>query len=155
MTYLIHRSLRQTPRIAVAAKGILLHDSEGNTYIDACGGAAVSTLGHGHPDIIEAVHRQVDQCAYAHTGFFTTEAAEELGERLVAKAPKGIGAVYLVSGGSEAVETALKLARQYFVESGEPQRTKFISRRQSYHGNTLGDCPSAAASGARSPSLRC
>jgi adenosylmethionine-8-amino-7-oxononanoate aminotransferase len=98
----------------------------------------VSSLGHGHPDVIAAMHRQIDRCAYAHTAFFTTEVAEELAERLVANAPAGIAGVYLVSGGSEAMETALKLARQYFVEAGEPQRTVFIARRQSYHGNTLG-----------------
>lgn len=138
MSQLIHRSLRLTPPVAVSAKGMLVHDSNGNTYLDGCGGAAVSSLGHGHPDIVEAVHRQVDQCAYAHTNFFTTEAAEELAQRLVAAAPDGIESVYLVSGGSEAIETALKLARQYCYEGGETQRTLFISRRQSYHGNTLG-----------------
>jgi adenosylmethionine-8-amino-7-oxononanoate aminotransferase len=138
MSHIIHRSLRQTPPVAVSAQGILLRDSQGNTYIDACGGAAVSSLGHGHPDVIEAMHRQIDRCAYAHTGFFTTEAAEELATRLASGAPKGIDGVYFVSGGSEAMETALKLARQYFYEGGEPQRTLFIARRQSYHGNTLG-----------------
>ena len=138
MSHIIHRSLRQTPPVVMSAKGIYFQDAQGNTYIDACGGAAVSALGHAHPDIIEAMHRQIDQCAYAHTGFFTTEAAEELAARLVAGAPAGIGGVYFVSGGSEAMETALKLARQYWVEAGEPQRTQFIARRQSYHGNTLG-----------------
>jgi adenosylmethionine-8-amino-7-oxononanoate aminotransferase len=138
MSHIIHRSLRQVPPLAVSAQGILLRDSQGNTYIDACGGAAVSSLGHGHPDVIEAMHRQIDRCAYAHTGFFTTEAAEELAARLAAAAPPGLDAVYFVSGGSEAMETALKLARQYFHEGGEPQRRLFISRRQSYHGNTLG-----------------
>ncbi|TFW35828.1 aspartate aminotransferase family protein [Massilia horti] len=138
MSYIIHRSLRQTPPVAVSAHGILVRDSQGNTYIDASGGAAVSSLGHGHPDVIEAMHRQIDRCAYAHTAFFTTEVAEQLAAKLVDGAPDGIGAVYLVSGGSEAIETALKLARQYFVERGEPQRAVFIARRQSYHGNTLG-----------------
>jgi adenosylmethionine-8-amino-7-oxononanoate aminotransferase len=138
MSYIIHRSLRQTPPVVASAQGILLTDKQGKTYIDACGGAAVSALGHAHPDVIEAMHRQIDECAYAHTGFFTTEAAEELAARLVAGAPKGIKGAYFVSGGSEAMETALKLARQYFYEGGEPQRTVFISRRQSYHGNTLG-----------------
>ena len=138
MSHIIHRSLRQTPPVVMSAKGIHFQDAQGNTYIDACGGAAVSALGHAHPDIIEAMHRQIDQCAYAHTGFFTTEAAEELAARLVAGAPAGIGGVYFVSGGSEAMETALKLARQYFYEAGEHQRSVFISRRQSYHGNTLG-----------------
>jgi len=88
--------------------------------------------------VIAAMHAQIDRLAYAHTGFFTTEVAEELAHTLVAEAPRGIGYVYMVSGGSEAVEAALKLARQYFVEIGEPRRSKFIARRQSYHGNTLG-----------------
>ncbi|SDE81336.1 aspartate aminotransferase family protein [Limimaricola pyoseonensis] len=138
MTRLLHRTTRSTPRLAVAARGITIEDSEGRSYIDACGGAAVSCLGHGHPDVLAALHRQADSLAYAHTGFFTTEAAEALGARLVADAPEGIGHAYLVSGGSEAVEAALKLARQYFTERGEPQRRHVIARRQSYHGNTLG-----------------
>jgi len=138
MSHIIHRSLHQVPPVAVSAQGLLVHDSQGNTYIDACGGAAVSSLGHGHPDVIEAMHRQIDRCAYAHTGFFTTEAAEELADRLVAAAPDGIDGVYFLSGGSEAMETALKLARQYYYEGGEPQRSVFIARRPSYHGNTLG-----------------
>jgi len=138
MSHLIHRNLRQTPPVAASAQGLLIRDSQGKTYIDACGGAAVSSLGHGHPDVIAAMHAQIDRCAYAHTAFFTTEVAEQLADRLVARAPAGIGGVYLVSGGSEAMETALKLARQYFVEGGEAQRALFIARRQSYHGNTLG-----------------
>jgi len=138
MSHIIHRSLRQTPPVAVAASGVTVRDSSGKTYIDASGGAAVSSLGHAHPHVIAAMHRQIDQCAYAHTAFFTTEVAEELAAKLVSKAPAGIDSVYLVSGGSEAMETALKLARQFFVESGEPQRSVFIARRQSYHGNTLG-----------------
>ena len=138
MSHIIHRSLRQTPPVAVAASGVTVRDSSGKTYIDASGGAAVSSLGHAHPHVIAAMHRQIDACAYAHTAFFTTEVAEELAAKLVSKAPAGIDAVYLVSGGSEAMETALKLARQYFVESGESKRSVFIARRQSYHGNTLG-----------------
>ncbi|MGZ8291708.1 MAG: aspartate aminotransferase family protein [Telluria sp.] len=138
MTNIIHRNLRQSPSVAVSAQGMIVRDERGNTYIDASGGAAVSSLGHGHPDILAAMHRQIDSNAYAHTAFFTTEVAEELAARLVAGAPEGLTEAYFVSGGSEAMETAMKLARQYFVESGETQRTKFIARRQSYHGNTLG-----------------
>jgi hypothetical protein len=117
---------------------MLVRDSMGNTYLDACGGAAVSTLGHGHPDILSAIHRQIDRNAYAHSAFFTTDVAEELAERLKAGAPEGLSEVFLLSGGSEAMETALKLARQYFVASGATERTTFIARRLSYHGNTLG-----------------
>ena len=98
----------------------------------------MSCLGHGHPAVTAALHEQLDKLAYAHTGFFTTEVAEKLADRLIADAPKGISHVYLVSGGSEAIEAALKMARQYFAERGEPQRRHVIARRQSYHGNTLG-----------------
>jgi adenosylmethionine-8-amino-7-oxononanoate aminotransferase len=124
--------------VAVGGKGVELFDSEGRAYIDASGGAAVSCLGHGHPDVLAALHAQLDKIAYAHTSFFTTNPAEELADRLAADAPAGLGHVYLVSGGSEAVEAALKMARQYFVEKGEPKRRHIIARRQSYHGNTLG-----------------
>jgi adenosylmethionine-8-amino-7-oxononanoate aminotransferase len=138
MSNIIHRNLRQMPPTAVGGAGIVLRDSSGKTYLDASSGAAVSSLGHGHPDVIAAMHRQIDRCAYAHTAFFTTEVAEQLADRLIAGGPQDMGGVYFVSGGSEAMETALKLARQYWVEAGEPQRTQFIARRQSYHGNTLG-----------------
>jgi adenosylmethionine-8-amino-7-oxononanoate aminotransferase len=138
MSHIIHRNLRQMPPTAVGGEGIVLRDSSGKTYLDASSGAAVSSLGHGHPDVISAMHRQIDRCAYAHTAFFTTDVAEQLADRLIAGGPQDMGGVYFVSGGSEAMETALKLARQYWVEAGEPQRTQFIARRQSYHGNTLG-----------------
>jgi adenosylmethionine-8-amino-7-oxononanoate aminotransferase len=138
MTRLLHRAIQATPPVAVGGKGIELFDAAGRSYIDACGGAAVSCLGHGHPDVTAALHAQIDKLAYAHTGFFTSEAAEELADLLVEDAPAGLGHALLVSGGSEAVEAALKLARQYFVEKGEPRRRHIIARRQSYHGNTLG-----------------
>ena len=138
MTKILHRSLRGQLPVAVSGKGITLTDREGKVYLDASGGAAVSCLGHQHPEVLAAPHAQLDKVAYAHTSFFTTEVAEELAEVLVADAPRGIGHVYMVSGGSEAMEAALKLGRQYFVETGEPDRSVFIGRRQSYHGNTLG-----------------
>jgi adenosylmethionine-8-amino-7-oxononanoate aminotransferase len=138
MSHIIHRNLRRRPATAASAAGIYVRDTDGNTYIDASGGAAVSSLGHAHPDVLAAMHAQIDRNAYSHTAFFTTEAAEELAQRLAYDAPGDLDQVYLVSGGSEAVETAMKLARQYFVEGGEPQRSVFIARRQSYHGNTLG-----------------
>ncbi len=138
MSRIIHRSLRATPPVAVSSKGITITDREGKVYIDASGGAAVSCLGHAHPDVLAAMHEQIDRMAYAHTGFFTTAVAEELADLLIAGAPEGIGHVYMVSGGSEAVEASLKMARQYFVEIGEPERSIYIARRQSYHGNTLG-----------------
>ncbi|MBJ9685319.1 MULTISPECIES: aspartate aminotransferase family protein [Burkholderia] len=138
MTNVFHRAPRATLPVAVAGDGIEIIDSTGKRYIDACGGAAVSCLGHSNQRVIDAIKRQVQQLPYAHTSFFTTDAAEELADRLVAAAPAGLEHVYFVSGGSEAIEAALKLARQYFVEKGEPQRRHFIARRQSYHGNTLG-----------------
>ncbi len=138
MTRLLHRSIHSPPRRAVSASGIHFTDADGKSYIDASGGAAVSCLGHAHPDVIAALHAQLDRLAYAHTGFFTTEVAEALADKLIAGAPEGLSHVYLVSGGSEAVEAALKMARQYFTETGQPQRRHIIARRQSYHGNTLG-----------------
>jgi adenosylmethionine-8-amino-7-oxononanoate aminotransferase len=138
MTHILHRAANAVMPVAVGGKGIELFDREGKSYIDASGGAAVSCLGHGHPDMLAALHEQLDALAYAHTGFFTTEIAEKLADRLVENAPHGIDHVYLVSGGSEAIEAAIKMARQYFVEKGEHQRRHIIARRQSYHGNTLG-----------------
>jgi len=138
MSHIVHRSLRGVPRLAVGARGIEIFDDQGKAYIDASGGAAVSCLGHAHPDVLAAMHAQIDTLAYAHTSFFTSEASESLADHLAGHAPAGLDQVYFVSGGSEAVEAALKLARQHFVESGQPQRTKFVARRQSYHGNTLG-----------------
>jgi len=138
MTRIIHRALDKRFPVAVGGQGVWLQDAQGKRYIDASGGAAVSCLGHGHPDINAAMHAQIDRLAYAHTSFFTTEVAETLADTLIEDAPDGIGHVYFVSGGSEAVEAALKMARQYVVEIGQPQRKHFIARRQSYHGNTLG-----------------
>jgi len=138
MSHVLHRSFTQTYPTAVAGDGPYLIDSSGRRYLDASGGAAVSCLGHSDAEVIEAIRQQVGQLAYAHTSFFTTEVMEELADFLVARAPAGLESVYFVSGGSEAVETALKLARQYFVEIGQPARKHVIARRQSYHGNTLG-----------------
>ena len=138
MTHILHRHTRGTMPVAAGGDGPYVLDKQGNRYLDASGGAAVSCLGHSHPRVISAIKDQVDQLAYAHTGFFTTEPAEELADMLVAAAPGSIDRVYFVSGGSEAMEASLKLARQYFLERGEDSRRTFIARRQSYHGNTLG-----------------
>ncbi len=138
MTHVLHRQLRHDYPAAVVGSGLTIRDAGGKEYIDASGGAAVSCLGHSNPDVLAAMHAQIDRLDYAHTGFFTTPVAEELADDLVGYAPPGIGHVYFTSGGSESVEAALKLARQYFVERGEPQRRHFIGRLQSYHGNTLG-----------------
>jgi adenosylmethionine-8-amino-7-oxononanoate aminotransferase len=138
MTHILHRTIGQDYPVAERGQGITIRDTAGKEYIDASGGAAVSCLGHSHPDVLAAMHAQLDRLAYAHTSFFTTQVAEELGSDLISHAPPGIAHVYFVSGGSEAIEAALKMARQYFVEKGEPKRRHFIARRQSYHGNTLG-----------------
>lgn len=124
--------------VAVSGDGPFLIDSDGKRYLDACGGAAVSCLGHSNSKLKAAIHDQVDQLAYAHTGFFTSNPAEKLANRLAKLAPGDLDRAYFVSGGSEAMEAALKLARQYHMENGEPQRAKIIARWQSYHGNTLG-----------------
>ncbi len=138
MTHVLHRSIAHNYPTAVSGRGIFIRDETGKEYIDASGGAAVSCLGHSHPEVIAAMKAQLDRLEYAHTSFFTTQAAEELADDLIAHAPKGLGHTFFVSGGSEAIEAALKLARQYFVERGEPQRRHLIARRQSYHGITLG-----------------
>jgi adenosylmethionine-8-amino-7-oxononanoate aminotransferase len=138
MSHVFYRQPKHPYPVAVRGQGIEIVDRDGNRYLDASGGAAVSCLGHDHPRVIEAIRNQIARLAYAHTSFFTSEPAEALADHLIERAPEGIERVYYVSGGSEAVEAALKLARQYFVEIGQPQRSRFIARRQSYHGNTLG-----------------
>jgi adenosylmethionine-8-amino-7-oxononanoate aminotransferase len=138
MTRVLHRSLSHSYPQAVRGEGVTITDSEGRSYIDASSGAAVSCLGHNHPDVLAAMREQMDSLVYAHTSFFTSAPSEELAEELIAHAPAGLSHVYFVSGGSEAMEAALKMARQYFVEIGEPSRVHFIARKQSYHGNTLG-----------------
>lgn len=138
MTHILHRQTGHSYPIAAEARGVIIRDSAGKEYVDASSGAAVSCLGHSHPGVLAAMHEQLDRLAYAHTSFFTTNAAEELADELAARAPEGIGRVFFVSGGSEAIEGALKLARQYFVELGESKRRYVIARRQSYHGITLG-----------------
>jgi adenosylmethionine-8-amino-7-oxononanoate aminotransferase len=135
---ILHRSLRETPPIASGGGGVWLISEDGRRVLDASGGAAVSCLGHQHPRVLDAIARQASKLAYAHTAFFSSEPAEELADHLVGHEPGGLAYVYFVSGGSEAIEASIKLARQYFVERGEPRRRHFIARRQSYHGNTLG-----------------
>lgn len=137
-SHVFPRHTRGSLPLAVAGEGCRIIDSTGKRYLDACGGAAVSCLGHSARPVIEAIKQQLDTIAYAHTGFFTSEPAEELAEMLVRLAPAGIERVYFVSGGSEATEAAIKLARQYYLEIGQPERRYVIARKQSYHGNTLG-----------------
>ena len=138
MSHVFYRQPKQAYPIAVRGEGIEIIDRDGKRYLDASGGAAVSCLGHSHPRVIAAIQAQAARLAYAHSSFFTSEPAEALADHLIERAPAGIDRVYYTSGGSEAVEAALKMARQYFVEIGQPQRRRFVARRQSYHGNTLG-----------------
>jgi adenosylmethionine-8-amino-7-oxononanoate aminotransferase len=138
MTSFLHRKVSAPPPIAVRGEGVYLFDEGGVRYLDASGGAAVACLGHSHPAVIEAVVAQMKTLPSVHTSFFTSRPCEELAEHLVERAPKGISHFVAVSDGSVAVETALKLIRQYWVECGQPRRQYVISRKQSYHGNTLG-----------------
>ena len=138
MSRIVHRNLREDPPVAVSGSGIWLRDASGHEVIDGSGGAAVACLGHGHPRVVAAMKAQIDRLCYAHTAIFSAESAERLADMLVGHAPGGLTHAYFVSSGSEAMEAALKIARQHFLEAGQPRRTRFIARRQSYHGNTLG-----------------
>ncbi|WP_207540495.1 aspartate aminotransferase family protein [Sabulicella rubraurantiaca] len=150
-TRVLHRSSRETPPLAVGGHGVWIVEAGGREVLDASGGAAVSCLGHQHPRVVEAVQRQAGQLCYAHTSFFSNAPAEALAEELVGHEPGGLAQAYFVAGGSEAVEAALKLARQYFIEIGQPRRTRFIARRQSYHGNTLGALSAGGNAWRRAP----
>ena len=138
LPFLISRKCDEDLPVVAAGDGPHLIDEDGKRYLDASGGAAVSCLGHSNRAVIAAAREQLEKIAYAHTAFFHSRPAEELSAALIRLAPPPLARTCLLSGGSEAVETALKLARQYFVEVGQPQRRFFIARRQSYHGNTLG-----------------
>lgn len=138
MSHIFPRHTNVELPVVEGGEGCYLIDKTGKRYLDGSGGAAVSCLGHGDPAVTAAIKAQLDNIAFAHTGFFTSEPAEKLADLLIANAPAGIDRVYLVSGGSEAVEAAIKLARQYYIEKGEPGRHRVIARQQSYHGNTLG-----------------
>lgn len=138
MSHVFHRHCHVKLPTAVGGEGPYLYDQFGKKYFDGSCGAAVTSLGYGHPRVVEAVQRQVETMTFAHTGFFTSEPAEQLAELLTTQAPGELNKVYYTTGGSESVEAALKMARQYFLEIGQPKRHLYITRRQSYHGNTLG-----------------
>ncbi len=153
MSHIVHRSLRSDPPVAVSGHGIYLRDAAGHEVIDGSGGAAVACLGHGHPKVLAAMKAQIDKLCYAHTALFSCESAEQLADIMVGHAPGGLTHAYFCSSGSEGNEAALKMARQYFLEIGQPQRTKFIARRQSYHGNTLGALAAGGNAMRRKPYL--
>lgn len=138
MSHMFPRHTKAALPTIAKGEGVYLFDTDGKRYLDGSGGAAVSCLGHSDQDVISAILQQVQTIPFAHTGYFTSQPAEALADKLIAHAPGDLERVYLVSGGSEAVEAAIKLARQYFLEIGQPQRHRIIARRQSYHGNTLG-----------------
>ena len=136
-SHVLHREFKHSYPVVAKGKGVWLTDTSGKTYLDASGGAAVSCLGHNHPRVVAAMKRQLDRISFAHTSFFTNAPAEELADFLIRRAPAGFGRVYFVSGGSEANETAMKLARQIQLERGGSDRRHLIAREQSYHGNTV------------------
>ena len=134
----LYRDLKKTYPTVVRGEGVYLWDADGRRYLDAAGGAAVVTVGHGVPEIVRAIADQAGRVAYAYIAQFSNEPLQQLAERVVALAPEGISKVYFVSGGSEAAETALKLARQYHLLRGHPGKYRVVSRWQAYHGNTIG-----------------
>lgn len=137
-SHVFHRETEVEYPVAVSASGVYITDSAGKRYLDASGGAAVSCLGHGDPAILAAIKAQMDKLQFAHSSFFTSEPAEALANLLTELAPGELDRVCIVSSGSEANEAAIKLARQYFLETGQESRHRIVSRRQSYHGATLG-----------------
>lgn len=135
------RNFLKTYPQAVRGEGCYIFTSDGKRYLDASGGAAVVTIGHGVESVSRAMAEQASRLAYVHSSQFHTPVVETLARRILELAPKGMrhgGRVYFTSGGSEATESAIKLARQYWIERGQPKRFRVISRKQSYHGSTLG-----------------
>lgn len=149
--HVFHRSTSVLPPVAVRGEGIFLIDADGRRYIDACGGAAVSCLGHGHSAVAEVIAEQAARLEYVHTGFFTSQAAEELAAFIADMSPGALDRVWYTSSGSEAIEAALKLARQYHLERGDAGRSRIIARRLSYHGNTLGALAAGGSAWRRAP----
>jgi adenosylmethionine-8-amino-7-oxononanoate aminotransferase len=149
--HVFHRLTSSRPPVAVAGEGIYLIDQNGRRYVDACGGAAVSCLGHSHPKILAAMAGQAARFEYVHTGFFTSDAAEDLAALIAEMSPGSLDRVWFTGSGSEAIEAALKLARQYHLERGESGRTKIIARQLSYHGNTLGALAAGGSEWRRAP----
>jgi adenosylmethionine-8-amino-7-oxononanoate aminotransferase len=137
MSRVLHRTTTFQPDVAVEGRGHYLVLADGREIFDASGGAAVACIGHGDARVADAIGRQAGKMSYAHTGFFTSEPAEALADLLLADEPGGLCRAFFVSSGSEAMESAIKISRQYFLEQGQAQRTHVIARRQGYHGNTF------------------
>ena len=153
MSHVFHRGGGTAPPLAVSASGMRIVDKAGQSFLDASGGAAVSCIGHGEPRVVEAIRAQAAQLDYVHSSVFTSAPAEALAERICASTPLPIEKVYLVGSGSEAVETAVKMARGYHLARGEAGRHHVIARRQSYHGNTLGALARGGSEARRQPYL--
>jgi len=136
--HVFYRNLGKFYPTVSHGEGMYLFDTDGNRYIDGSGGAAVVSIGHGVGEITQAMIRQAEKVSFSHGSQFTSEAAVAFADRIVSLAPEGLNKVYFLSGGSEAIETAVKMARQYQVDRGKPEKYKVISRWTSYHGNTLG-----------------
>ena len=154
MSEFFFRNLKKTYPTVASASGVRITDTDGRTYLDACSGAVVANLGHGVPEINEAISAQLAKVAFAHTSQFVSEAGLELARKVVDLTPpsfKNGARAYFMSGGSEAVETAIKMARSFFVHRGENQRTICFSRWQSYHGSTFGALSSTGHPARRKP----
>ena len=151
MSHVFPRHCKSRAPVVARGDGVYLYDQQGKAYLDGSGGAAVSCLGHGDAHVTAAIKDQLDKVAFAHTGFFTSDPAEKLADKLISLAPDGLERVYFVSGGSEAMEAALKLARQYYLEIDQPERHRIIARKQSYHGNTLGALATGGNAWRRAP----
>ncbi|CAF1420404.1 unnamed protein product [Adineta ricciae] len=135
-SHVFHRSLTYEPLLAVRAEGNYIYLKDGRKILDGSGGAAVTSIGHGDKRVIASILDQLQTVDYVHSGTFSNKAAEELANELIEES--GMARVVFVSGGSEAIESAIKLTRQYHLENKQPERVNFIARKQSYHGNTLG-----------------
>lgn len=138
MSKVFYRNPHQEYPRGLRGEGVYLYDTDGKQYLDGSGGAAVSCVGHLHPYVIAAIKRQIEELAYAHTAFFTNEPQERLAAHLAARFGSDNARVYFLSGGSEANEAAIKLARMYWLSQGRDKKHIVVSRDQSYHGNTLG-----------------
>ncbi|KAK4067263.1 uncharacterized protein Triagg1_7706 [Trichoderma aggressivum f. europaeum] len=158
---LLHRSLATRPHLVDHANGNYLYLADGRSILDACGGAAVAVIGHGNTEVIAATAAQMQRTSYIHTGAYTTTAAEDLAKFILECGTSvdgkdnyfahGLTRAFFVGSGSEANESAMKIARQYFVEKGELQRQHYVSRRQAYHGNTFGSMSISSVAGRRAP----
>lgn len=138
-SHVLHRALAYEPQKIVSGKGISFTLDSGKVVLDACAGPSVSILGHDQPEVTQAIVNQLGKIGYVYSGSrYTCDAAEALADELLADSPGGLVKAIFVNSGSEATDAALKLATQYFCEVGQTKRVNFVSRKQSYHGNTLG-----------------